>query len=188
MLDISKIEAGKMQLFLETLDVKQLAQDALSTLQPLVEKNSNKLVVDFARQPGTIHADLDACARQCLFNLISNACKFTKRGTITLSVRREAVSDRDCLVFRVTDTGIGMTPEQLGRLFQVFSQADGSTTRKYGGTGLGLAITRSLCRMMDGDVTVESVLGQGATFTLRLPAIAGEAPGTDDTSRPPPIA
>jgi PAS domain S-box-containing protein len=174
-LDISKIEAGKMQLFLETLDVKQLSQDALSTVQPLVEKNGNKLETYLADNLGTIHTDLTRL-RQCLFNLISNACKFTKQGTIVLSVLRETVLDRDWLLFRVRDTGIGMTQEEMGRLFQVFTQADASTTRKYGGTGLGLAITRSLCRMMDGDITVDSAPGQGTTFTLRLPAAVNSVP------------
>ncbi len=146
-LDISKIEAGKMQLFLETLDVAQLIQDALTTIQPLAEKEGNQLDVHLADHLGTMRADLTR-VRQCLLNLLSNACKFTKRGRITLTVARETVAGRDWMVFEIRDTGIGMTPEQIGRLFQTFTQADASTTRKYGGTGLGLAITRSLCRLM----------------------------------------
>jgi signal transduction histidine kinase/DNA-binding response OmpR family regulator len=174
-LDISKIEAGKMQLFLETLDVAQLTQDAMTTVQPLVEKEGNRLEVHVADRLGTMRADLTR-VRQCLFNLLSNACKFTKQGTITLKVAREEAAGRDWIVFEVRDTGIGMTPEQVSRLFQVFTQADASTTRKYGGTGLGLAITRSLCRLMGGDIAVASAPGQGTTFTLRLPAVVDEVP------------
>jgi DNA-binding response OmpR family regulator len=172
-LDISKIEAGKMQLFLETLDIAQLTQDVLTTVHPLAAKEGNKLEAHLAGDLGTMHADLTR-VRQCLFNLLSNACKFTKKGTVTLTATREKAGHRDWIHFRVRDTGIGMTPEQLGGLFQVFRQADASTTRKYGGTGLGLAITRSLCRIMGGDISVESAVGQGTTFTLRLPAVVSE--------------
>ncbi len=174
-LDISKIEAGKMQLFLESLDVAQLIQDAVTTVQPLAAKEGNQLDVHVAEHLGTMRADLTR-VRQCLLNLLSNACKFTKQGRITLTVVRETVAGRDWIVFQIRDTGIGMTPEQIGRLFQTFTQADASTTRKYGGTGLGLAITRSLCRLMGGDVAVTSTPGQGTTFTLRLPAVMDEAP------------
>jgi CheY-like chemotaxis protein/anti-sigma regulatory factor (Ser/Thr protein kinase) len=120
-----------------------------------------------------MRADLTK-VRQALFNLLSNACKFTDRGTVTLAVSREAGAGPDALVFRVSDTGIGMTPEQLARLFEAFSQADAATTRKYGGTGLGLALSRRLCRMMGGDVTAESLAGRGSTFTIRLPAEVAE--------------
>jgi signal transduction histidine kinase/DNA-binding response OmpR family regulator len=168
-LDLSKIEAGKMDLFLETFDIVPMVQDVGTTITPLVEKNANTLVVRFPDHLGTMRADLTK-VRQALFNLLSNACKFTTRGTITLAVSREMVDGAAWMTFRVSDTGIGMTPEQMGKLFQAFSQAETSTTRQYGGTGLGLAITRHFCQMMGGDTTVESAVGQGSTFTIRLPA------------------
>jgi len=168
-LDLSKIEAGRMDLFLETFDLTSMLQEAVTTIQPLVEKNRNALAVHCADDLGTIRADLTK-VRQSLFNLLSNACKFTAQGTITLAVSRETVDGAAWVTFRVTDTGIGMTPEQMGRLFQAFAQADASTTRQYGGTGLGLAITRRFCQMMGGDITVASAPGQGSTFTIRLPA------------------
>jgi PAS domain S-box-containing protein len=168
-LDLSKIEAGRMDLFLETFDVALMIQDAAMTIQPLVEKNSNTLAIHCADDLGTMRADLTK-VRQSLFNLLSNACKFTAQGTITLAVSRETVDEAVWLTFRVADTGIGMTPEQMGKLFQAFVQADASTTRQYGGTGLGLTITQRFCQMMGGDITVESALGQGSTFTIRLPA------------------
>jgi PAS domain S-box-containing protein len=168
-LDLSKIEAGKMDLFLETFDVQSMLQEAVTTIQPLVEKNCNTLEVHSPEALGTMRADLTK-VRQALFNLLSNACKFTHQGTITLAASREMVDGVGWITFRVTDTGIGISPEQLGNLFQAFAQANASTTRQYGGTGLGLAITRHFCQMMGGDITVESTLGQGATFTIRLPA------------------
>jgi signal transduction histidine kinase/DNA-binding response OmpR family regulator len=173
-LDLSKIEAGKMDLFLETFDVQPMLDDIVGTIRPLVEKNANVLtvVVPEGEDLGTMRADLTK-VRQSLFNLLSNACKFTEKGGIFLEVARESAGgdgDADWLTFRVRDTGIGMTPEQMDKLFQVFTQADASTTRKYGGTGLGLVITRRFCQMMGGDVTVESEAGKGTTFTIRLPA------------------
>jgi len=168
-LDLSKIEAGRMDLFLETFDVPSMLQEAVTMIQPLVEKNHNTLAAHCADNLGTMRADLTK-VRQSLFNLLSNACKFTAQGTITLAVSRETVDGAAWVTFRVTDTGIGMTPEQMGRLFQAFAQADASTTRQYGGTGLGLAITRHFCQMMGGDITVESAPGQGSTFAIRLPA------------------
>ena len=168
-LDLSKIEAGKMELYLETFDLKTMLEDVVATTRLLVQKKSNTLVVNLAPGLGAMRADLTK-VRQALFNLLSNASKFTERGTITLTAARETNSDREWVVLQVKDTGIGMTREQLGRMFQAFSQADPSTVRKYGGTGLGLAITRHFCRMMDGDVTVASEPGTGSTFTLRLPA------------------
>jgi CheY-like chemotaxis protein len=134
-----------------------------------VEKNHNTLVVHCADDVGIMWADLTR-VRQSLFNLLSNACKFTAQGTITLVASREMVDGVVWVTFQVTDTGIGMTPGQIGKLFQVFTQADASTTRQYGGTGLGLAITRHFCQMMGGDIAVESTPGQGSTFTVRLPA------------------
>ena len=168
-LDLSKIEAGKMELFLETSEASHLVRDVVTTIQPLVEKRDNTLEVRFAPDVGNIHCDVTKL-RQALFNLLSNACKFTDRGTITLSVTRES-RGRDFIAFAVQDTGIGMTPEQTGKLFQAFSQADASTTRKYGGTGLGLAISRKFCQMMGGDIDVQSEHGKGTTFTIRLPAV-----------------
>jgi GAF domain-containing protein/CheY-like chemotaxis protein len=168
-LDLSKIEAGKMELFLEDFDVPTLVQDVVATVQPLVEKNANKLQVQCAPDLAAMHADLTK-VRQALFNLLSNASKFTKQGTITLDVTQDSINGNPCIRFRVSDTGIGMTPEQMGKLFQAFSQADASTTRQYGGTGLGLAISRKFCQMMGGDILVESVLGKGSRFTIQLPA------------------
>jgi GAF domain-containing protein/DNA-binding response OmpR family regulator len=168
-LDLSKIEAGKMELYLESFDVAGLVRDIAAVIQPLAAKNSNRLDARCPDAIGTMHADLTK-VRQALFNLLSNACKFTDRGVISLAVARETLDGQDSMVFSVSDTGIGMAPEQLARLFEVFSQADAATTRKYGGTGLGLALSRRLCRMMGGDVIVESEAGRGSTFTIRLPA------------------
>jgi len=184
-LDLSKIEAGKMELYLETFDVPGLVQDIAAVIQPLAAKNANRLEVDCAAEVGAMRADLTK-VRQALFNLLSNACKFTDHGTISLSVNRDSQDGRESMVFRVRDTGIGMTAEQIARLFEAFSQADAATTRKYGGTGLGLALSRRLCRMMGGDVTVESEAGQGSTFTIRLPAQVTEA--TEEEAATPPAA
>jgi PAS domain S-box-containing protein len=167
-LDLSKIEAGKMDLYLETFDIPTVLQEVVMTIKPLVEKNANRLEVRYAEPLGMMRADLTK-VRQVLLNLLSNASKFTTQGTLTLEARRETVAGGAWLICHVTDTGIGMAPEQLGRLFQAFSQADASTTRQYGGTGLGLAISQRFCQMMGGAITVDSVLGQGSTFTVRLP-------------------
>jgi CheY-like chemotaxis protein/nitrogen-specific signal transduction histidine kinase len=168
-LDLSKIEAGRMDLYLESFDIVPMLCDVVTTVKPLVEKNANTLAVHHAADLGAMRADLTK-VRQALFNLLSNACKFTMQGTITLEVGRDTVAGAAWLTFRVSDTGIGMTPEQMGKLFQAFTQAETSTTRQYGGTGLGLAISRHFCQMMGGDISVESALGQGSTFTIRLPA------------------
>jgi signal transduction histidine kinase len=157
-----------MDLFLETFDVAPMIQDGVTTIQPLVEKNHNTLAVHCADNLGTMRADLTK-VRQALFNLLSNACKFTKHGTVALAVTRQAEVGGEQITFRVSDTGIGMTAAHMARLFQAFSQAETSTARQYGGTGLGLAITKQFCQMMGGDVTVESELGKGSTFTIRLP-------------------
>jgi signal transduction histidine kinase len=169
-LDLSKIEAGKMDLYYETFAVPPMIQDVVATIAPLVKKNANALKVHCADDLGAMRADLTK-VRQTLFNLLSNACKFTEHGTITLEVTRETGDGGGWVAFRVRDSGIGMTPEQMEKLFQEFSQADASTTRKYGGTGLGLAISRKFCRLMGGDITVESALGEGSTFTITLPAM-----------------
>jgi CheY-like chemotaxis protein len=189
-LDLSKIEAGKMDLFLETFDIATMIQEVVTTIGPLVEKNANTLAVRCATDLGPMRADLTK-VRQALFNLLSNACKFTERGTITLEVVSNTADGLAWITFRIADTGIGMTAEQMGKLFQAFSQADASTTRRYGGTGLGLAITRHFCQMMGGDITVESTTGQGSTFTIRLPAqvvdprtVLVAAPPTPPTSAP----
>ena len=180
-LDLSKIEAGKMELYLETFDMKTMLEDVVATTRLLVQKKNNSLEVRLAPNLGSMRSDLTK-VRQALFNLLSNASKFTERGVITLEASREG----EFVILQVRDTGIGMTPEQLGRLFQAFSQADASTVRKYGGTGLGLAITRHFCRMMGGDVTVASVPGQGSAFTIRLPIEAREA--AQETEKKSPAA
>jgi two-component system, NtrC family, sensor kinase len=165
-LDLSKIEAGRMDLYLERFSVPTLVGEIAAVVQPLAAKNGNRLEVQCDPAVGEMRADLTK-VRQALFNLLSNACKFTERGTVTLRARREP--DAGCIVFDVSDTGIGMTTEQIGRLFQEFSQAEASTSHRYGGTGLGLALSRRLCRLMGGDVTVTSEPGRGSTFTVRLP-------------------
>jgi len=174
-LDLSKIEAGKMELYLETFDVAPTVEDVTTTVEPLIDKKGNTLNVHIAPDVGTMCADLTK-VRQSLFNLLSNAAKFTEHGTITLVATREVMNGQDWLTFRVSDSGIGMTPEQIEKLFQPFTQADASTTRKFGGTGLGLTITRRLCQMMGGDIALESTPGQGSTFTITLPANVAEPP------------
>jgi signal transduction histidine kinase/CheY-like chemotaxis protein len=172
-LDLSKIEAGKMGVLIEDFEVAALIGEVQSVIQPLMAKNANTLVVDCAPELGAMRSD-QTKLRQDLFNLLSNAAKFTKQGTITLATRRLKKDGRDWLEFKVSDTGIGMTEEQLGELFQAFAQGEASTSRDYGGTGLGLAITRQFCRMLGGDVTAESTPGQGSTFTIMLPASGPE--------------
>ncbi|MBE7472531.1 MAG: hypothetical protein DPW09_07110 [Anaerolineae bacterium] len=194
-LDLSKIEAGRMELHLETFEVAKVIQEVALTVKPLVEKNNNVLEVHSSAELGSMRADLTKM-RQSLFNLLSNASKFTQQGVITLSVERmkdeggrlklkEVIHpsreafilhpSQDWLVFTISDTGIGMSPDQIDKLFEAFVQADASTTRKYGGTGLGLAITRRFCQMMGGDIAVQSVAGQGSTFTIWLPAEVAES-------------
>jgi PAS domain S-box-containing protein len=232
-LDLSKVEAGKMTLYLEEFDVDKMVGEVVATIQPLAAKKGNRLVVDCPKDVGAMRADLTK-VRQVLFNLLSNANKFTDRGTIRLEVKRgfgppspqpsppgEGVEGRptsaeDCtqesaasrahpllggegrgeggrsslnpqlstLNFSVSDTGIGMTPEQVSKLFEAFTQADAATSKKYGGTGLGLVISRKFCQLMGGDLSVESVLGQGSTFTVTLPAEGQEpkaSPGAGAT-------
>jgi PAS domain S-box-containing protein len=174
-LDLSKIEAGKMEVFFETFELAKIVKDVGTTIFPVAKKNGNTLLVQCADNVGTMHSDLTKI-RQLLFNLLSNACKFTHDGTVTLSVKREASTDE--IVFSVADTGIGMSPAQVEKVFESFTQADSSTTRDYGGTGLGLAITKTFCKMLGGDILVDSVPGAGSTFTIRLPAIA---PALDQT-------
>src|SRR5262249_10040386 len=155
---------------LESFDLSPLVKDVVMTVQPLVAKKSNQLVVQVPDQLGRMQADVTRI-RQCLYNLLSNASKFTEKGTITLTISRQQAQGREWMVFRVQDTGIGMTAEQMKGLFERFRQADSSTTKKYGGTGLGLAITQRFCRMMGGEVIVQSEVGKGSTFTLLIPAL-----------------
>ncbi|MCT7983996.1 response regulator [Laspinema sp. A4] len=210
-LDLSKIEAGRMELYLEPFDIEPTLQEVVSTIEPLIEKNSNKMAVRYAPELGSMWADLTK-VRQNLFNLLSNAAKFTENGTISLEVTRipnpqpqdsaHAVlcavlaqppesgyskpgvphSESDWICFKIKDTGIGMTPEQINRLFEAFNQADASTTRKYGGTGLGLAIAKRFCEMMGGDITVTSREGEGSTFTMLLPAQVKTLPNLEQDS------
>ena len=168
-LDLSKIEAGKMDLYLETFDVQPLIQDVVDTIMPLAKKNANTLTIQSASELGSMWAD-QTKVRQSLFNLLSNACKFTEQGAVKMESSREEEEGQAWIVFRVTDSGIGMSPEQIQKLFQAFTQVAEPGTRQYEGTGLGLAITRHFCQMMGGDITVESAVGQGSTFTIRLPA------------------
>ncbi|MEM9274283.1 MAG: response regulator [Cyanobacteria bacterium P01_F01_bin.143] len=167
-LDLSKIEAGRMELYLETFEIDDLIRDVVATVKPLLEKNNNEFKLSIADDLTTIYADLTK-VRQILFNLLSNASKFTENGTITLILNRYRHQGEDWINFQVSDTGIGMTKEQISRLFKAFTQADASTTRKYGGTGLGLTITQKFCQMMGGDISVESEINQGTTFTIKLP-------------------
>ncbi|HEY9605749.1 MAG TPA: ATP-binding protein [Allocoleopsis sp.] len=176
LLNISKIEANQTQLYLETFDIPTLIDEVVAQAQPFVEKNGNTLQVNCDSNLGAMYAD-PSKVRQVLLNLLSNAAKFTERGTIALDVSYEKAS-RDAysggrydssIVFRVIDTGIGMTPEQLQKIFNAFTQADASTTRKYGGTGIGLTIGCHFCQLMGGEISAVSQLKQGSTFTVRLP-------------------
>jgi signal transduction histidine kinase/CheY-like chemotaxis protein len=168
-LDLSKIEAGRMDLFLERFDLRQMLDEAVDTVSPLITKNKNRLVTEFGSELGIVRADLTKL-RQSLFNLLSNASKFTEDGTVTLAVNRERRDDGDRITIAVTDTGIGIKEDKLEHVFEEFSQADDSTSRDFGGTGLGLPISRRFCRMMGGDISVTSDFGVGSTFTIELPA------------------
>jgi GAF domain-containing protein/CheY-like chemotaxis protein len=170
LLDLSKVEAGRMELHLETFALAPIITDVAKTIEPMAAKNGNRILIDCPSDLGTVHAD-QIRFRQALLNLASNANKFTEQGTVTITARPDQVDGRDGITIAVTDTGIGMTEEQMGKLFQEFSQASSTTSSKYGGTGLGLAISRQFCRLMGGDITVESEPGHGSTFTIRLPRI-----------------
>ncbi len=176
-LDLSKIESGKMEVYAEDFDVSPLVQDVAATAQALVDKRGNTLAVKLAPDLGQMHQDVTKL-RQMLLNLLSNAAKFTENGAITLLASRAGEE----VLFRVSDTGIGMTAEQLEKLFQRFQQADASTTRRFGGTGLGLSITKAFSAMLGGTVAVDSAPGRGTSFTLRLPAVwqppQADLPGT----------
>ena len=183
-LDLSKIEAGKLELSPDWVNLTPLINEVVDTARPLAEQNNNRLVVKGQENLGSLTVD-PMRLRQILLNLLSNACKFTKQGEVTL-LARKLVNEGNWIEFAVSDTGIGMTPEQQAKLFEEFTQADSSTARQYGGTGLGLAITRKLARMMGGDVTLTSEAGKGSTFTVRLPAstdVPAEAPISSDRGR-----
>jgi len=176
-LDLSKIEAGRMTLFMETFDITKLIDDTVSVVQPLIEKNANTLKLTCADTLGNIYAD-QVKVRQILFNLLSNACKFTEKGIIELKAERSEA----LMIFEVRDSGIGMTAEQIANLFQPFTQADSSTTKKYGGTGLGLTISQKFCQMMGGDITVESEQGKGSVFYVYLPSGNAAMPDSGKSS------
>ena len=167
-LDISKIEAGKMELFFEPCDISTLVEDVVSIISPTVQKNFNILSVECDSQLEPLSTDVTKL-KQILLNLLNNATKFTKEGSISLKVKQNVSNNQKNIEFEIIDTGIGMTPEQIKKLFQNFTQADSSTTKKYGGTGLGLAISKRFCEMMDGDISVESQLGVGSIFRINLP-------------------
>ena len=166
-LDVSKIEAGKMDVYVEAFDARELIEDVAATVETLAARNLNTLVVRFEGEVREVSADRTK-VRQILYNLLSNACKFTHEGSI--DVRAEVVRERgEWLQIEVRDTGIGIAAERLEELFEPFRQADESTTRKYGGTGLGLAITKSFCELMGGSVRAQSVVGEGSVFVVRIP-------------------
>jgi signal transduction histidine kinase/CheY-like chemotaxis protein len=186
-LDISKIEAGKMEVHLETFDLGALVRDLRDVMRPLVESKNNELKIECPETIGTMQADRIK-VRQCLLNLLSNASKFTEKGVVTLSAGRIRKNGSDWLIFQVKDTGIGMTPEQMAKLFRAFTQADDSTSRRYGGTGLGLALTRRFCEMMGGEVRVASEPGKGSTFRIELPAVATTPKGAIAVAAAPAVA
>jgi adenylate cyclase len=169
-LDLSKIEAGRMELALSSFALAPLIADVAKTIEPLAAKNSNRVAVHCDSDRGTIHAD-QMRLRQALLNLMSNANKFTERGSISIDARQGQENGLEWITMAVSDTGIGMSREQMDKLFQEFSQASSTTASKYGGTGLGLVISKRFCQMMGGDITVESEPGRGSTFAIRLPRI-----------------
>ena len=174
-LDISKIEAGKMDLYLETFEIAALVEGVVSTIDALIKTNDNRLTVEVDPSLGSMHADATK-VRQALFNLLSNAAKFTHAGEIRLRVEGEEVDGERWIQMSVSDSGIGIPPEKIDHVFEEFSQADDSTTRDYGGTGLGLSISRRFCQMMNGDISVTSVVGEGSRFEIRLPALVRDLP------------
>ncbi len=179
-LDLSKIEAERMETYVEDFTVEIVVRDVASTVEALIARKGNALTLDLRAGLGEARTDVTKL-RQCLINLLSNAAKFTEAGEVTLSAARDARDGADWLTFAVSDTGIGMTPEQQERLFERFTQADASTTRRFGGTGLGLSITRAFAGMLGGTITVASEPGQGTTFTVAVPA---RITGTNDEVPP----
>ena len=183
-LDLSKIEAGKMELYLETFDVAGMLDDVATTVEPLIARNGNRLEVTCAPDSGTLHSDLTKI-RQCLLNLLSNAAKFTEHGSIRLEATRMAAADGDLLKLRVSDTGVGLSPQQMQKLFEPFAQFHSGRETHREGTGLGLAITRRLCQMLGGEITLESEAGKGSVFTITLPARAPLP--AEETAAPEPV-
>jgi signal transduction histidine kinase/CheY-like chemotaxis protein len=181
-LDLSKVEAGRMDLYLEDFDVPELVRDVVSTVQPLIEKKNNRLELIVEDGLQGMHADVTK-VRQALFNLLSNAAKFSKNGEIQLRISGEVRDSSDWILFAVQDSGIGIPPDKVDHVFEEFSQADDSTTRDYGGTGLGLPISRKFCQLMGGEITLTSVVGEGSTFTIELPARVAAAEPTDGTAQ-----
>ena len=173
-LDLTKIETGRMELHLESFPFGPLIEGVAKAIEPMASKNGNRLIVDCPAGLGIVHAD-QTRLRQVLLNIANNATKFTEQGRIIISAQPQRIDERDWIIIGVTDTGIGMTEEQIGRLFQQFFQADTSFTRKYGGAGLGLAISRHFCLMMGGDISVVSEPSKGSTFTIRLPRVVQSA-------------
>ena len=186
-LDLSKIEAGKFELHPESFDLAVFLKEAATTIQPLAKKNGNRLEVQCPDDLGSARAD-PTRVRQVVLNLLSNAAKFTEDGCVRLDAECSRRDGDEWVVVTVSDTGIGMSAEQVGRLFEEFSQADSATTRRFGGTGLGLAISRRLARLMGGDIEVESALGHGTTFTLCLPLYRGEEPVSATSAGAAPVA
>ncbi len=168
-LDLSKIEAGKMEVLPEEVPVAAFIEEVIAAVRPIAEKNGNRLDAFLPLEPGTIMTDPKRL-RQILLNLLGNAAKFTSKGSIVLTLERQDENGRDWVHFRVSDSGIGMSPDQVESLFVAFTQVETQTARRFGGTGLGLAISKTLCQMMGGDLYVESERGKGTTFTVRLPA------------------
>jgi signal transduction histidine kinase len=178
-LDLSKIEAGRLELQVEDFDIASVIKEVAATVQPLARKNRNELIIRCPPGIGRLCSD-PLRVRQILLNLLSNACKFTEDGKVTLDAERVASGAGEEVVFVIADSGIGMTPQETAKLFQEFSQGDSSTTRRYGGTGLGLAISQRLCRMMGGSIAVTSTVGVGSTFTVRLPCQADPTTRTQE--------
>jgi signal transduction histidine kinase len=181
-LDLSKIEAGKMDVYFETFDIKAMIGEIEGTIAPLISRNNNNLVIKCGDDLDTMRSDLTKI-RQTLFNLLSNSAKFTNDGTIALTAARDVRGDMEVVVIEVSDTGFGMNEEQVARVFEPFNQADASTTRNYGGTGLGLTICRQFCQMLGGDVSVRSIPGEGTTFEVVL-AADSESWAQEDESAP----
>ncbi len=181
-LDLSKIEAGKIDLYLETFTVKTMISDVLLVIDPLVKKNNNTFQVDCPENIGSMCSD-ETKIRQSLLNLISNSCKFTKNGEVSLVIRPHKIDSHEGVSFQVSDQGIGMTEIQVNNLFREFTQADSSTTREYGGTGLGLAISKHFCEMMGGYIRVKSVKDKGSVFTIFLPRVANNASSSEENAQ-----
>jgi signal transduction histidine kinase len=175
-LDISKIEAGRSELYYEPIDLARIVEESINVVRPLAKINGNQLNVRFEPNYGVLVAD-SAKLQQILLNLLSNAIKFTKNGVVALEVLSRTENERKWFYLSIKDTGIGISPDQRMKLFQPFSQVDNSSTRKFGGAGLGLAISRKLCQMMEGDIFVESELGKGSNFTIKLPAMSAARRG-----------